>query len=102
MTRYRKRPVVIDAIEWKGHWADLLGFITVLNMEGRTVDPAKHFSASRSNDSVLQIHTLEGKMDCRPGDWLVCGVEGEFYPVKPAIFEQTYEPVDASAESERG
>jgi len=40
------------------------------------------------------IDTLEGVMVASPGDWIVTGVKGERYPVKPDIFEQTYEPVD--------
>jgi len=39
------------------------------------------------------IHTLEGDMTARPGDWIVTGVKGERYPVKPDIFEATYEPI---------
>jgi hypothetical protein len=39
------------------------------------------------------IDTLEGRMHAAPGDWIVTGVHGEQYPVKPDIFEKTYEPV---------
>ena len=42
----------------------------------------------------LIIHTLEGDMLARPGDWVITGVNGERYPCKPDIFEKTYEPVD--------
>jgi hypothetical protein len=41
----------------------------------------------------LYIETLEGRMHASPGDWIVVGVHGERYPVKPDIFEKTYEPV---------
>jgi hypothetical protein len=41
----------------------------------------------------LNIHTLEGTIAASPGDWVICGVAGEFYPCKPHIFEATYEPV---------
>jgi hypothetical protein len=40
------------------------------------------------------IHTLEGEMLARVGDWLIEGIEGELYPCKPDIFELTYEPVN--------
>ncbi|EZH67938.1 sugar ABC transporter substrate-binding protein [Bacillaceae bacterium JMAK1] len=42
------------------------------------------------------IDTLEGKMKANVGDWIVTGVNGESYPVKPDIFEKTYEPVKQS------
>lgn len=46
----------------------------------------------------MEIHTLEGVMRADPGDWIIRGVQGEFYPCKPDIFEQTYErPVLARA-----
>jgi len=39
----------------------------------------------------LEVRTLEGVMTANPGDWIICGVVGEIYPVKPSIFEATYE-----------
>ena len=44
-------------------------------------------------DHALEIGTLEGTMRADPGDWIITGVQGEQYPCKPDIFEQTYEPV---------
>jgi hypothetical protein len=41
----------------------------------------------------IRIKTLEGTMMADLGDWIICGVQGEFYPCKPDIFEATYEPV---------
>ena len=41
----------------------------------------------------LIIHTLEGKMIAQVNDWIIRGVQGEYYPCKPDIFEKTYEPV---------
>ena len=43
---------------------------------------------------IVYIETLEGVMRADPGDWIVTGVKGEQYPVKPDIFEQTYAPVE--------
>ena len=45
----------------------------------------------------LAIQTLEGVMIANPGDWIIKGVQGEFYPCKPDIFEATYEPVEATS-----
>lgn len=48
-------------------------------------------------DKELDIETLEGTMHASVGDYIITGVRGEQYPCKPDIFEQTYEPADASA-----
>ena len=74
MPKYRKRPVVIEAVQW---------FPGV-------VHPALEFSAPMGHF----IETLEGRMKVRDGDWIITGVKGEHYPCKPDIFEATYEPVE--------
>ena len=45
----------------------------------------------------LHIPTLEGAMTASPGDWIIRGVQGEFYPCKPDIFAETYEPVEVKS-----
>ncbi|GAE37140.1 MULTISPECIES: hypothetical protein [Bacillaceae] len=42
----------------------------------------------------VKIETLEGRMIASPGDWIVKGIHGEKYPVKPDIFEKTYQPIE--------
>jgi hypothetical protein len=79
--RYRKRPVVIEALQYDPN---------------RTVDAiafcgcGKHAEWSMHNLNLV-IHTLEGDMVCSPGDFIIKGVKGEFYPCKPDIFALTYE-----------
>ena len=81
MAKYRKRPVVIDAIKW----------------DGENVKEAMDFmawrNASHDDRNGLVIHTLEGNHNALPGDFIIKGVAGEFYPCKPDIFEATYEVV---------
>ena len=48
---------------------------------------------------ALIVDTLEGQMEARVGDWVVCGLKGEFYPVKPDVFVEQYDVVDASQAS---
>lgn len=86
MPMFRKKPVVIDAFQ--------------VPSEGETVCAAMQaFLASSGSDientgeGGLFIHTLEGRMEARPGDYIIKGVQGEFYPCKPDIFEATYEAV---------
>ncbi len=77
MKKYRKKPVVIEACQFNGkNIGDIFSWMkTRRSMNGNT----------------LVIHTLEGDMYVSPGDWIICGVHGEFYPCKPDIFNETYE-----------
>jgi hypothetical protein len=81
MPRFRKKPVVIDAVQWTGD---------ILDAE-KVTEFANGDPVGFQGDS-LTIYTLEGAMTASPGDWLIRGVKGELYPCKPDIFEATYEP----------
>jgi hypothetical protein len=86
--KFRKKPVVIEAIQYVPKKAGL-AFFELHEFVGSSLvpyvlDPAK---------DTLAIHTLEGTMTVQPGDWIIKGVKGEFYPCKPDIFEATYEAV---------
>ena len=77
---YRKKPVHVKAIRYTGNnGADIGLFVG---------------AADRNEDNQFLIHTLEGKMAADPGDYIIRGVAGEFYPCKPDIFAATYEQVD--------
>jgi hypothetical protein len=89
MSRYRKKPVEIEAIQWTGR---NLGAILVL-----LDDSAQSEVATVDGTDDLAIPTLEGEMIARPNDWIIRGVKGELYPCKPDIFEATYEPVTPEA-----
>ena len=78
---YRKKPVVIEAVQWTGeNHAEMCEFI----------DPEVFEIIPRVG---LVIHTLEGDHHASPGDYIIKGVSGEFYPCKPDIFAKTYEAV---------
>lgn len=81
MPRFRKKPVEVEAVQFTGDNADEIGRFAGLaaGVFGR--------------DHHLQIKTLEGNMTVSPGDWVIRGVKGEFYPCKPDIFAETYEEV---------
>lgn len=88
--KFRKKPVVIDAIQWTGTNADeVLGFTL-----GRASVRDELFQHPSSSERVLVIETLEGSMRAEPSDWIICGIKGEFYPCKPDIFAATYDPVN--------
>lgn len=86
--KYRKKPVVIDAIQFVDT-AERIGEIQEF-MGGITI----RVDYSDKNNPIFKIDTLEGVMAANVGDYIIKGVKGEFYPCKPDIFEQTYEPAD--------
>ena len=94
MAKYRKKPVVIDAVQWDGRNIDAVllffGDISKLPNTGAYVHPGIGHCVP---EGTLTIPTLEGEMTARAGDWIIKGVKGEYYPCKPDIFEATYEPV---------
>lgn len=85
MAKYRKKPVVIEALRF----VDTVDRITELS---EFIDNQKVVVNYESPDKpVLKIETLEGVMAANEGDYIIRGVNGEFYPCKPDIFEKTYE-----------
>lgn len=89
---YRKKPVVIEARQFTPqNILDLRDWIT---SGGHGAYPGWN----RSVGDYIEIDTLEGVMRATIGDWIIRGVQGEFYPCKPDIFEQTYEPVEGGEE----
>lgn len=81
--RYRKKPVVIEAMQFTGD-----NFTAIIAFVNEKVETAEN------RGDTLTIHTLEGDMVASKGDYIIKGVQGEFYPCKPDIFEQTYEVAD--------
>lgn len=98
--KYRKRPVIIEARQLTGSSAEIHAVYQWVeeNTTGSfepytTPPPASGVSIDPETGNIL-IATLEGVMHASLGDWIIRGVEGEFYPCKPAIFDATYEPVE--------
>lgn len=87
MAKYRKKPIVIDAVQFDGTQRSVDAFVN----EG--------FKAPLTNPNVIfrigggecLIATLEGTMKATSGDWIIRGVKGELYPCKADIFAATYE-----------
>lgn len=101
MSKFRKRPIVIEAVQWSkmGDHADVVK--AYQNAEsGGILGPAAASDIDLGGSLlgykvVPAIKTAKGWYIVRPGDWIIRGVQGELYPCKPDIFEQTYEPADA-------
>jgi hypothetical protein len=96
--RYRKKPVVVEALQlcW-ATWDELCDFMPgVINEDNpaRESDEASDPCGESPFYIELTIPTLEGEHIAKHGDWIIKGVQGEFYPCKPDIFAMTYEAVD--------
>lgn len=105
--RYRKKPVEIDAIEMTAEWLASFRDVSRFNPQAigkRGVVSICHEYADRTSvpnvvlvireDTVRAfVHTLEGDMKGKIGDFLITGVKGERYFCKPDIFKLTYDPV---------
>ena len=87
--KFRKKPVVIEAIQFRAGEQD-----------GALLDAVLAGRVEYKEDGCMLIKTLEGEMRAEPGDWIIRGVKGELYPCKPDIFAMTYEPASQPSELE--
>ena len=81
MSLFRKKPVVIEAVQWFAYG------------DHPAVIP-KSAPSRHADTPVPWIETLEGGHVVTPGDWIITGVKGEHYPCKPDIFAMTYEAAE--------
>ena len=89
--KYRKKPVVIDAIQWNGGNQECLN-----DFCGRDWARADAVDAEPFNDPeqvVLWNKEERQWLNCPVGHWIIRGVKGEYYSCSPDVFEQTYESV---------
>ena len=86
--QYRKKPVVIEAMQWpaEGMYGGIIPIRDWVRANG---------GQCRTDFAGFFIVTLEGDMTVMPGDYVIKGVAGEFYPCKPEIFAATYEAVES-------
>lgn len=96
--KYRKKPVVVEAVQLNSADSSIAN---VLRFVGQKVELNCSTAHDRFEDycsmvrmSGMEIKTLEGNMKASIGDYIIKGVNGEFYPCKKDIFEKTYEPAE--------
>lgn len=87
MPLYRKKPVIVEAIQFTGN-----NTVEIAGLLGWSYSGDGDYS-----DSII-IETLEGDVTANVGDWVIRGVKGEGYPCRDDIFRLTYAPVDAGEE----
>lgn len=98
--RYRKLPVVIEAMRWNGTPE---GATPIINWVLARDGTARYHEDRPGDTNVLirpehiAVDTLEGTMRANAGDWVIRGVQGEFYPCRDDVFRQSYEPVEAGS-----
>lgn len=78
MTKFRKMPVIVEAIQYKNNMEEIGLFLNECVVYDK-------------NDMAILIDTLEGEMRCNIGDYIIKGIKGEFYPCREDIFNLTYE-----------
>ena len=88
MKNYRKKPVVIQAVQWDGTEEHALEIASIEDFAGMLDFSTGEFGG-------FYIQTLEGRMQVSKNDYVIQGLKGEFYPCKPDIFELSYDLADA-------
>lgn len=96
MAKYIKKPVAIEAVEWKGD--NLLEVIRFTGQHASAMGMRWGDYEDLVKDKGLKIFTLEGNMNADIGDMIIKGIKGEHYPCKPDIFQATYYTAEEYAE----
>lgn len=89
-TKYRKKPVIVDAVQFIESNQEVTNKIFSLGID----DKLSSIISNSDGSFTFSVETLEGRMTGHKGDWIVKGVRGEFYIVKDDIFKETYEKVE--------
>lgn len=86
--KFRKKPMVVEAMQFTGKNAtEIISWAH----EGLPAMANSIVFRDPVSNHLISIRTMEGIMLATPGDWIIKGIEGEFYPCKPGIFDRTYE-----------
>ena len=94
MAKYRKKPVDIEAIQWNGiNLSEIKEFVGD-SLVYDIIDTAWQVGKGKPH-VLMKIKTLEGDMEVSEKDFIIKGINGEYYPCKPDIFEKTYEEVQS-------
>ncbi len=97
MSKWRKKPVVIDAVQWTGkNQREMFDFLTGQPDRFMKAEGDNFYIDHGRVEGGLVIKTLEGEHVASIGDYIIKGVNGEFYPCKPDVFSKTYERVEES------
>lgn len=92
---FQKKPIQVQAMQFDGTLQNATEILNWINDDRASFEniPVSASRYNREYDQRLLIPTLEGRMMASPGDWIIRGIQGEFYPCKPDIFADSYEAV---------
>lgn len=97
MLKFRKKPVVIEAFQMtearRVDNSDWPNWLNLAWQKERGEEGSVYPTEPGTGNGTLSIMTLEGEVRVNFGDWIAKGVKGELYPIKPDIFEATYDAV---------
>ena len=100
INKYRKKPVIVEAVIWTGNNLEEIKNFVDESLLYNIYDGA--WEVGEAPVIVdMQIRTLEGNMSVSVGDYIIKGIEGEFYPCKPDIFKETYETVSMVSDNDK-
>jgi hypothetical protein len=91
MMKYRKKPLILEAYQWFPCMLDTPG---VRHIKANKVDLSKTRGIIVDRPERYVVDTPSGEVWLEPGDWVIKGISGEYYPCKPDIFELTYEDLE--------
>ena len=100
--RFRKKAIEVEAVQFTGTNHDDVAVFMGCDCGVKAIKSDCPYDHSLAGPRALFIRTLEGSMRADRGDWIIRGVQGEFYPCKPEIFEATYEPAPAPLQKDGG
>lgn len=88
--KFKKKPIIVDAEQF---WPDKKPWPIGVSAVPYHIPRKARYLYGGGVSTDFFIDTLEGKHEVTPGDWIITGVKGEYYPCKPDIFQATYDPV---------
>ena len=95
--KYRKKPIVVEAIKWTGDNLREIIDLTGLHKSAESWIWEEYERVVSLEG--LKIFTLEGPLNAPVGHWIIRGIAGESYPIEPGIFERTYEKVEKAPQN---
>ena len=105
--KYMRKPIYVEAIQFTGENFDEIEAFVGNSIERATIiDGKQEIPRYTVQDGrqipIYYVHTLEGRMMCLPGSYIVKGPRGEVWPVKKEIFEETYERIEEGSDAQEG
>lgn len=97
IVKFRRKPVVVEAFQFQGEHGPLPAGVRREEqswLKGGYFDDQSFLNEKYGPIYKFFVDTIEGPLEVKPGDWVVTGIKGEHFPVKPDIFSETYESLE--------